>query len=134
MHPFYLYTMRIRPLRKFLLVVGIACCASAMGSGPFKTDPFPVEAIGPPLPVQERDPRVAASVLAVLLGPFGAHRLYLGTSPEVAVIYGLTFGGFGVLPLIDLGHLLFAKDHDRFRNNDRLLMWRAPHGPGITPP
>ena len=73
-------------------------------------------------------------MLAIVLGPFGAHRLYLGTSPKVAVIYGLTFGGFGILPLIDLGHLLFAKDLERFRNNDQLLMWRAPREAAVTPP
>ena len=68
--------------------------------------------------------RVSAAVLAVFLGPFGAHRLHLGTSPKVVVLYGATFGGFGILPLIDLGHLLFARDRERFRNNDKLLMWR----------
>jgi superoxide dismutase len=37
--------------------------------------------------------------LAVTLGPFGAHRLYFGTTPKVPLLYGLTFGGFGVLVL-----------------------------------
>ncbi|MCU0318733.1 MAG: TM2 domain-containing protein [Flavobacteriales bacterium] len=73
---------------------------------------------------QDRDPRATPVLLAVLLGPFGAHRLHLGTSPKVVIIYGATLGGFGILPLIDLGHLLFAKDQQRFRNNDKLLMWR----------
>ena len=73
------------------------------------------------------------SGLALLLGPFGAHRIYLGTTPKVAVIYGLTFGGFGVLSLIDLGHLLFSKDLDQYRNNDRVIMWGRPKA-RITPP
>jgi hypothetical protein len=73
---------------------------------------------------QDRDPRATPVLLAVLLGPFGAHRLHLGTSPKVVIIYGATLGGFGILPLIDLGHLLFAKDQQRFRDNDKLLMWR----------
>lgn len=67
--------------------------------------------------------RAVAIALAVLLGPFGAHRLYLGTTPKVAIAYGLTFGGFGVVALIDLVHLIAAKDLNRFRDSDRILMW-----------
>ena len=62
-----------------------------------------------------------------------AKRAYLGTTPKVAVIYGVTFGGFGILALIDLGHLLFTKDLDRFRNNDRVFMWNTPREV-VTPP
>ncbi|MCW5900127.1 MAG: TM2 domain-containing protein [Flavobacteriales bacterium] len=79
------------------------------------------------------DQRLISSTLAVLLGPFGAHRLYLGTTPRVAVIYGLTFGGFGVLALIDLGHLLFTKDLAPYRGSDRVFMW-GEGGRGVTPP
>ncbi len=70
--------------------------------------------------------RAISSGLAVLLGPFGAHRLYLGTSTRVAVVYGITFGGFGILALLDLGHLLFTKDLEPYRNNDRVFMWGSP--------
>lgn len=77
--------------------------------------------------------RLISSSLAVLLGPFGAHRLYLGTTPKVAVFYGLTFGGFGMLVLVDLGHLLFTKDLDRYRNSDRVFMWNRKDAE-ITPP
>ncbi|MCB0765320.1 MAG: TM2 domain-containing protein [Flavobacteriales bacterium] len=76
--------------------------------------------------------RLVSSGLALLLGPFGAHRLYLGTTPKVAIIYGITFGGFGILALIDLGHLLFTKDLDAYRNSDRVFMWKTPPAP--TPP
>ena len=77
--------------------------------------------------------RLISSSLAVLLGPFGAHRLYLGTTPKVAVIYGLTFGGFGVLAVVDLGHLLFTKDLNRYRNSDRVFMWGGTKE-DVTPP
>ena len=77
--------------------------------------------------------RLVASGLAVLLGPFGAHRLYLGTTAKVAIIYGVTFGGFGVLALIDLGHLLFSKDLDAYRRSDRVFMWGGKKVP-VTPP
>lgn len=73
--------------------------------------------------------RLVGSTLALFLGPFGAHRLYLGTTPKVAVIYGLTFGGFGVLVLLDLGHLLLTKDLDPYRNNGRVFMWTAAAAP-----
>ncbi|MCB0783679.1 MAG: TM2 domain-containing protein, partial [Flavobacteriales bacterium] len=55
---------------------------------------------------EKENSRLVSALLAVTLGPFGAHRLYLGTVPKVPIIYGVTFGGFGVLVLIDLGHLL----------------------------
>lgn len=77
--------------------------------------------------------RLISSSLALLLGPFGAHRLYLGTTTKVAIIYGVTFGGFGILALVDLGHLLFSKDLDRYRNSDRVFMWSAPKS-AVTPP
>ncbi len=102
---------------------------AAAASGPYQPlrgePPILSElAVLPPALEDDRDPRATAAVLAVFLGPFGAHRLHLGTSPKVVVLYGATFGGFGILPLIDLGHLLFARDRERFRNNDKLLMWR----------
>jgi hypothetical protein len=75
--------------------------------------------------------RAVAIGLAVVLGPFGAHRLYLGTTPLVAAVYGLTLGGFGVLVLIDLVNLIAAKDIDRFKSNDKVLMWV---GGAPTPP
>jgi TM2 domain-containing membrane protein YozV len=79
--------------------------------------------------VLQENHRAVAIALAALLGPFGAHRLYLGTTPKVAIAYGLTFGGFGVVALIDLVHLIVVKDLDRFRNNDRILMWAAEPTP-----
>ena len=79
--------------------------------------------------------RALAAALAVTLGPFGAHRLYLGTTPKVPLLYGLTFGGFGVLVLIDLGHILFTQDLAVYQNNRQVLMWAKPReGEGVTPP
>lgn len=82
--------------------------------------------------VKGENTRLMSSSLAVLLGPFGAHRLYLGTTPRVAVVYGVTFGGFGLLALLDLCHLLFTKDLEPYRNNDRVFMWGRMAEP--TPP
>lgn len=79
--------------------------------------------------------RALAAAMAVTLGPFGAHRLYLGTTPKVPLLYGLTFGGFGVLVLIDLGHILFTKDLSVYRDSRQVLMWAKPRGgKEVTPP
>ena len=84
---------------------------------------------------QGENTRLVSGALAVLLGPFGAHRLYLGTTPRVAVVYGITFGGFGVLALLDLGHILFTKDLGDYRDNGRVFMWnRSKGGVDVTPP
>lgn len=72
---------------------------------------------------KKENARLISSSLAVLLGLFGAHRLYLGTTTKVAIIYGITFGGFGILATIDLFHLLFTKDLDAYRNSDKVFMW-----------
>lgn len=70
------------------------------------------------------NPRLVAIGLTLLLGPFGAHRIYLGTREGVPIFYTLTLGGgLGVIPVIDLLHLIFAKDISRFINNDKVIMW-----------
>lgn len=79
--------------------------------------------------------RLVAAALAVTLGPFGAHRLYLGTNAKVPLFYGLTFGGFGVLVLIDLGHIIFTKDLTPYEHNTQVLMWAEKETTsGTTPP
>ncbi len=77
--------------------------------------------------------RVVAAALALFLGPFCAHRLYFGTTAKVPIVYGITFGGFGILALIDLGHILFTRDLSRYRNSDRVFMWAKPRE-RATPP
>lgn len=77
-------------------------------------------------PVRIRESkRLVAVALCVTLGPFGMHRLYLGTTPEVAAAYTLTLGGgFGFVTVIDLFQLVFSKDISRFRNNPHFIMWK----------
>ncbi|MFM1932921.1 MAG: hypothetical protein RL226_2224 [Bacteroidota bacterium] len=73
---------------------------------------------------QAENPRLVAIGLTVALGPFGAHRLYLGTGELVPVFYSATLGGgLGILPVVDLGHLIFAKDLSPFVNNKHVFMW-----------
>jgi hypothetical protein len=78
--------------------------------------------------------RWLAAVLTVAVGPFGGHRVYLGTKPKVPLLYSVTFGGFGVLVLIDLGHVLFTPDLGPYRENGHVFMWRRPEGRPATPP
>jgi len=68
--------------------------------------------------------KLIAIALAIALGPFGGHRLYLGTSPTVPVVYTITLGGgLGILPFTDIVAILLARDLDKFSNNNRVVMW-----------
>lgn len=73
---------------------------------------------------QPKFKKLKAALLSLFLGHFGVHRIYLGTSATVPVVYTLTLGGgLGILPLIDFFHIVFSKDLERFENNDRVFMW-----------
>ena len=68
--------------------------------------------------------RLTAAMLTFALGMLGVHRLYLGTQPWIPAVYLFTFGGgFLILPLIDLGVILFCKDISKYEHNDKVLMW-----------
>ena len=68
-------------------------------------------------------------VSAIFAFPFpfgfmGAHRVILGTSPWVPIVYVATFGGcFGLLPLIDFCVIAFSKDIQQYENNPHIFMW-----------
>ena len=71
--------------------------------------------------------KISAAIITVLLGPFGAHRVYLGTHVKVPIIYTLTLGGgFGILPLIDLAVMLISDDLGRYTDNEKVIMWINP--------
>lgn len=139
MPPAYIWTM---PARLSLAILTLMWCMAChvppcRAAGPFQdlhatwVDSLPEELSVDGIPSKEPQ-RLVAAVLAVALGPFAAHRLYLGTDVKVPIIYGLTFGGFGILVLIDLGHILFAKDLQPYRHNDKVFMWAKERAP--TPP
>jgi TM2 domain-containing membrane protein YozV len=76
---------------------------------------------------EPRFQKLKAVVLAVLLGHFGVHRIYLGTKANVPVFYSLTLGGgLGLLPLLDIVALLTVKDLDKYANSDQVIMWLRP--------
>ena len=71
--------------------------------------------------------KLKAVLLAVFLGHFGVHRIYLGTKENVPVMYSLTLGGgFGLLPLLDIVAILTTKDLERFEQSNRVFMWTKP--------
>jgi TM2 domain-containing membrane protein YozV len=67
--------------------------------------------------------RLVAIALDLGLGLFGVHRLYLGTDVKVPVAYTLTFGGGGVLWLVDLALLIASRDIETYKNNPHFFMW-----------
>lgn len=66
-----------------------------------------------------------AVALDIVLGGFGAHRVYLGTPPGIIAGYFFTCGGiFGVLPLIDLIVLIIDnEDISAYINKKGLIMF-----------
>lgn len=131
--------MRHGVLSMVLAGTALLCSTNADAAGPFirKSGPEPptLSVLNTsPDEVQHEPTRLIAAGLAVTLGPFGAHRLYLGTTAKVPVFYGLTFGGFGVLVLIDLGHILFTKDLTPYQHNKQILMWAGKAPPTVTTP
>ncbi len=74
----------------------------------------------------KENPRIYAFCIAVLLGPFGAHRIYLGTRHMVPVAYVLTLGGgLGIVPAIDAVLILITKNLEPYQNNPRFFMWTS---------
>ncbi|MFT7611707.1 MAG: TM2 domain-containing membrane protein YozV [Parvicellaceae bacterium] len=67
--------------------------------------------------------RGVAALLALFLGPFGVHRLYLGTGDFVPIFYTLTLGGLMILPLVDMFVMLFSKKFDQYIGNKSVIMW-----------
>jgi TM2 domain-containing membrane protein YozV len=72
------------------------------------------------------NPRLVAIALDLALGLFGVHRLYLGTSVQVPITYTLTFGGGGILWLVDLALLIGSPSIESYKNNPHLFMWIPP--------
>ncbi len=62
--------------------------------------------------------------LTLFLGPIGGHRAFMGTKVAVPLVYTLTLGGgLGLLPLVDFFVILFSKDHSKYLDNPKVMMW-----------
>ena len=86
--------MRSWSVGVLLFLVGTS--ADASSSGPFVKDTVDLARLNvamveliPEDSLKGKEPeRLVAAGLAVLVGPFGAHRLYFGTKAKVPIIYG----------------------------------------------
>jgi len=67
--------------------------------------------------------RGKAILFTILTGPLGGHRVYLGTRPRTPIIYTIMLGGLGILPLVDLIHLIISRDMSQFIDNPKIIMW-----------
>lgn len=72
---------------------------------------------------ENENPKVVSLGLALTLGIFGTHRLYLGTHHRVPIFYTLTLGGSGIILLVDIVTILTTDDLEKFRNNSKFIMW-----------
>jgi TM2 domain-containing membrane protein YozV len=75
--------------------------------------------------IHHKKHRLVAALLAFPLGVFGTHRMYLGTSAKVPILYIITAGGFfGILPFIDFVLILLNKDiNNTYAHNRHTFMW-----------
>ena len=69
--------------------------------------------------------RSVALILSLLLGPFGAHRFYVGKAGTGALM-ALTLGGMGIWYLYDL--VLVATGNFEYVQGRRLVSWDAQGG------
>lgn len=75
---------------------------------------------------KSRNKQVVAAILAfpIPFGMVGLHRIYLGTSPYVPVVYIATLGGlFGILPFVDFCVLMLDSDIEKYKSNQKVFMW-----------
>ncbi len=75
------------------------------------------------VPTKSKQHKLTTFVIAILTGPLGGHRVYLGTSTTVPLIYTITLGGFGSLVVADIIALAVTKHWTRFKNNQNIIMW-----------
>jgi len=72
----------------------------------------------------KRRTKEGAILMAILTGPIGGHRLYLGCDTYIPIFYALTLGGgLGILPLIDIIAIASTKDLSAYENKGSILMW-----------
>ena len=70
----------------------------------------------------DNDKQVGAVVLCWFVGGLGIHRVFLGGRGSLIAIYCITFGGCGVVWLVDF-IILIVDGTERFENNNRFIAW-----------
>ena len=72
----------------------------------------------------KRRTKGGAILMAVLTGPIGGHRLYLGCDSYIPIFYALTLGGgLGVLPAIDIIVIATSKNLSPYEDKKSIIMW-----------
>lgn len=74
----------------------------------------------------KKNKKLACAIMAFPFpfGIVGLHRIYMGTSPYVPVVYIASLGGvFGILPLIDFIVILSKPNPEEFFGNRKVFMW-----------
>lgn len=70
---------------------------------------------------------IVSLLLTFFLGWTGIHRMYMGSTPWMWILYLLTGGGFGVVVLLDfvfeLIGLVDGSGLGKFYDNPNILMW-----------
>ena len=67
--------------------------------------------------------RGKAILFTIFTGFLGGHRIYLGTHHRTPILYSVTLGGLGILPVIDLIHIIFTKDISVYEDKTQIIMW-----------
>jgi len=106
-----------------LLIFFFSLNIKANSEEPFSSDSLVTDTTHQVELPKRKHVRAKAIVFTLLTGPLGGHRVYLGTRPGAPIIYAVTLGGFGILPIIDLAHLIFTKDLSKFEQNQKIIMW-----------
>jgi len=75
------------------------------------------------VPHEVKFKRGKAILFTIFTGFLGGHRIYLGTHQRTPIIYSATLGGLGILPIIDLIHIIFTKNLSVYENKTQIIMW-----------
>lgn len=81
----------------------------------------------PQAQLSSKNPWVAwALTFTASVGVCGIHRLYLGSSTGIFILYFCTGGGCGIIQTVDWVVLLIGALNDdirKYENNDKVFMW-----------
>lgn len=75
------------------------------------------------IPLKVKFKKGKAILFTLFTGFLGGHRIYLGTHHRTPILYSITLGGLGILPIIDLIHIVFTKDISIYENKSEIIMW-----------
>ena len=124
----------------FLVIVAIVACAISMNAANYTVDDASIDALFENAEMVEASASTTAAAFTtgsnttivawvidtVGLGFFGIHRMILGSTNLMWLIYTITCGGiFGIVPLVDWVVLLIdvVNGTNSYIGNTKFLMW-----------